>query len=580
MTVYAGFFSYSLQRRAYRDVRQLLTLYTEQTSQNLKSVDFYLMELSNYSTDVSTISMLDDIDGYYGNIVKISQLFEFNLRSFTSIKGMFAYFPRSNTWVDYCGTAQSQYTFQLYLKSQLQDEESRGEIRSVNGLKWIPYECDGKTYLVKTFSYANSMVGAWTDLTTLASSLRSLDDKDALILFTDKEGNIISIETPKSETRGILADFDAVKTETKIPVEKSLDSSATIKVEGEQYLVTTEALDYCDYYITAMIPMKKLGQSVSVFWRYATVFLVIILAAFAIILVFFNRLITKTMNMLTGMNTAIIAGDLEHRIDVSNEDCQEVLEVATTYNSMVDHIQKLKVDVYEESLQKKNFQLFFLRSQVAPHFLINCLNMITYLADGTKENTALLRKMIETLSKHLRYTLSTNEQVPLSKEIEYLDNYVELTKLRFPGCIIYEKEVDENSLNAAVFPIMLIMFMENAFKFNLVMGEELKVMIKADVYEKDGEKRLHIVHIDSGEGYSQEYLEGFKKDHSIVIDEGDGSQVGIKNVVHRLQLYYDETATMELSNEPGMGARIDVDIPYIEYQTPRKESSPVTGIIS
>ncbi len=580
MAVYAGFFSYSLQKRTYRDIRQFLSLYNDQTSSNLKSVDYYLMELSNYSTDVSTISMLYDISENYGNVIKISQMFEFNLRSFPVVQGMYAYFPRNTTWVGYSGSSQSQNTFQPFLKKQFQNDETIGNIKNANGLKWIPYVYENKTYLVKTFYYDNSMVGAWTDLTTLSSSLRNLSDMDALILFTDKEGNIISVESPNSENKDLLQSISSIKNDIKLPVDKSMNASEIITVNGDRYMITTVELSYCDYNITAMIPMKKIGETVGIFWRYAVLFLLIVLTAFAIVVFFLNRFIGNTMNMLTSVNKAIVAGDSEQRIDISNENCSEVLEVATTYNSMVDHIQKLKVDVYEERIQKKNFQLFFLRSQVAPHFLINCLNMISYLADGTKENTAILRKMIETLSKHLRYTLSTDDKVPISREIEYLDNYVELTKLRFPGCITYEKDFDEKSMNAAIFPIMLIMFMENAFKFNLVMGEELIVKVKTELYEKDGEKRLHITHIDSGEGYSEDFLNYFNTGFINDPNDKDGNHIGIRNVIRRLRLYYDETATMKLSNEPGMGARIDVDIPYLEYEAPKTEGQTVKGIFS
>ena len=580
MAVYAGFFSYSLQKRTYRDIRQFLSLYNDQTSSNLKSVDYYLMELSNYSTDVSTISMLYDISENYGNVIKISQMFEFNLRSFPVVQGMYAYFPRNTTWVGYSGSSQSQNTFQPFLKKQFQNDETIGNIKNANGLKWIPYVYENKTYLVKTFYYDNSMVGAWTDLTTLSSSLRNLSDMDALIVFTDKEGNIISVESPNSENKDLLQSISSIKNDIKLPVDKSMNASEIITVNGDRYMITTVELSYCDYNITAMIPMKKIGETVGIFWRYAVLFLLIVLTAFAIVVFFLNRFIGNTMNMLTSVNKAIVAGDSEQRIDISNENCSEVLEVATTYNSMVDHIQKLKVDVYEERIQKKNFQLFFLRSQVAPHFLINCLNMISYLADGTKENTAILRKMIETLSKHLRYTLSTDDKVPISREIEYLDNYVELTKLRFPGCITYEKDFDEKSMNAAIFPIMLIMFMENAFKFNLVMGEELIVKVKTELYEKDGEKRLHITHIDSGEGYSEDFLNYFNTGFINDPNDKDGNHIGIRNVIRRLRLYYDETATMKLSNEPGMGARIDVDIPYIEYEAPKTEGQTVKGIFS
>ena len=233
---------------------------------------------------------------------------------------------------------------------------------------------------------------------------------------------------------------------------------------------------------------------------------------------------------------------------------------------MVDRVQSLKIEAYEENIQAKNFQLLALRSQVAPHFLINCLNMIGYMADGTAENTELIHQMVATLSQHLRYTLSTKERVPLSEEAEYEQNYVALSELRFPGCITFEMDISEEASRAMVFPLILIMFTENTFKYNLVMGEQLKLTVRAEIYEKEGEKRLHLTHIDSGGGYPEEIIQMVNYGTASGIAGADGQKIGVRNIAHRLQLYYGESAELKLSNESGMGARNDIDIPYVEYQ--------------
>ena len=572
LILYSVYFGISIKQRTYKDAQQLLALYNEQTSNNLKSVDYYLMEISNYSPEISSLAIQYDISDYYRELSKISQMFEFNLRSFTSIKGMYAFFNRSNTFIGYSGVSDVNNTFQHYLKQELLNTENEENIKHPNDIKWVLHYYNDRTYLVKAFVYSSSTVGAWTDFTTLASALRSLNDMESLILFSDEAGNIISIEGSSAEAKTLLPQIREKQDSIVVPIEKTLNSSSVITVDGVKYMLTTASLDYCDYYITAMIPEPVILKDVRAFWKYAILFLLAIVMINVIFIIFFSRILRETSSMIGNMTDAIIAGNLDHRIDFQNERCEEVRSIATAYNSMVDSIQQLKLDVYEERIQKKNFQLFFLRSQVAPHFLINCLNMISYLADGTKENTEILRKMIHSLSKHLRYTLNTEDHVPLSREKEYLDNYVELTKLRFPECITYESDFSEDSLDASVFPLVLIMFMENAFKFNLVMGEKLTVIARAYVYETNNEKRLHLTHIDSGEGYDDEFLKAFTQNDTIVINENNGAKVGITNIVKRLRLYYDESATMKLSNEPGMGARIDIDIPYITYVA----SSPKT----
>ena len=260
----------------------------------------------------------------------------------------------------------------------------------------------------------------------------------------------------------------------------------------------------------------------------------------------------------------IAQGDGTERVPLQEERCQEVLSLYVHYNGMADRLQAMRIAAYEDMIQRKNLQFLYLRSQVAPHFLINCLTILSSLADGTEEHAALIREMASTLSGHLRYTLGTRDHVPLSEEMHYEDNYVRLAQIRFPGCITYQTEISPEAADAEVFPLILIMFTENTFKYNLVMGEPLTLVVRAGLRGEGEDRRLHLTHIDSGSGFSEEDLRQFQE-HGLLWS-GDGKRVGMKNLVSRLTLYYGESADLELSNEPGMGARIDMDIPYIRCQ--------------
>ncbi len=568
MSTYAGYFSYSSQRRTYTDIRQLLNLYNEQTSDNLKSVDYFLMELTNYSSDISSVALLDNVEGSYSSLIRISKMFEFNLRSFPCIQGMFTYFPKSNAWVGYSNNLASTNSFHPFIKQQFQNEDFITDIKDTNGLKWIPYDHEGKTYLIKAFMYNNSVVGAWTDLSTLSSSLSALNDMNAMVIFTDKDGKVHNIEGTSTESNEVVREIKSKNTKLDIPAIKSLSSSTVMNLLGKRYLVTSQELNYCDYIISVLVPMEEISQASLTFFKYSLLYILAVCSIFGLIVFLFYRLTNHAMGLLSSMSNAIVSGDSENRIDISSERCEEVIHVATSYNNMVDSLQKYKVNAYEERIQKKNYQLLFLRSQVAPHFLINCLNMVSYLADGTAENTRILRQMIDTLSKHLRYTLSTDDKVPLSRELQYLENYVELSKVRFPGCITYETDFDDSAMDAQVFPLILIMFTENTFKFNLVMGEPLTVKVSTRLTKENDVERLHITHIDSGEGYSQDVLDFFEGKRENMESHHNKAQIGMSNIVHRLELFYNETAEIKFSNEEGMGARVDIDIPYVPYKQP------------
>lgn len=112
-------------------------------------------------------------------------------------------------------------------------------------------------------------------------------------------------------------------------------------------------------------------------------------------------------------------------------------------------------------LEKQQAELAFLRSQINPHFLFNSLNNIYALVYHKNERSLAA---IQKLSDLLRYILyAKDEQVPVQKELEYIRNYIDLELVRYdkPGMIDVHTEINSN---LTVAPLLLLPFVENAFK--------------------------------------------------------------------------------------------------------------------
>lgn len=125
----------------------------------------------------------------------------------------------------------------------------------------------------------------------------------------------------------------------------------------------------------------------------------------------------------------------------------------------------LKKETEDILLQKSKAELSLLKSQVQPHFLFNTLNNIYYEAYLESPKTALL---IEKLAEIMRYLVddNINDQVILSKEVDFLENYIALEKIRlvYPVEITFIKEYHSDLL---VPPMLLITFVENIFKHGI-----------------------------------------------------------------------------------------------------------------
>jgi len=175
--------------------------------------------------------------------------------------------------------------------------------------------------------------------------------------------------------------------------------------------------------------------------------------------------------------------------------------------------------------EKLNAELAFLKSQINPHFLFNSLNNIYSLAYQKSEKTP---EAILKLSEIMRYMLyeSNEDTVLLEEEINYLKNYIELQKLRFKEQIYVELHVDIDNVNHRVMPLLLISFLENAFKHGI--STDATKPIRIDINVKNG--RLHF--------RAENAKNQLNKDHT--------KGVGLVNLKRRLQLGYPDKHTINI----------------------------------
>lgn len=117
--------------------------------------------------------------------------------------------------------------------------------------------------------------------------------------------------------------------------------------------------------------------------------------------------------------------------------------------------------------EKTKMELQFLKSQINPHVLFNNLNTIySYSIDKPSETPELILKLSDNL-KHVLYE-SNAEKIPLEKELNFIDNYIDFQEIRTLGIktIDYQKSIDKTKYTIA--PLLLITVIENAFKYSLV----------------------------------------------------------------------------------------------------------------
>jgi sensor histidine kinase YesM len=139
--------------------------------------------------------------------------------------------------------------------------------------------------------------------------------------------------------------------------------------------------------------------------------------------------------------------------------------------------------------EKLKAELSYFKAQINPHFLFNTLNTIYSLAIQKADNTP---EAVVKLSGMMRYVISdaSEDFVPLEKEISYITDYIDLQKIRFGDTVTIDYKPCDTLPGKYIAPLILIPFIENAFKFGINPEAESKIEIALDFTGKDFHMRV------------------------------------------------------------------------------------------
>jgi len=209
-----------------------------------------------------------------------------------------------------------------------------------------------------------------------------------------------------------------------------------------------------------------------------------------------------------------------------------VWAMSTVYRTVSD---KVKTDQLLKDRENENLktELSFLRSQVSPHFLFNTLNNMVAMARLRSDK---LEPSLIKLSGLMRYMLyeSDEQKVLLSREIEYVTSYIDLQKLRFGKDMQVKVNMNDREESHLIEPMLLIPFIENAFKHGTGMIQQPEIDISLEVNKGILDFRIR----NKYNGESNEI-----KDNT--------SGIGLTNVMRRLNLLYDKRHILEMDKQDG-----------------------------
>jgi len=204
-----------------------------------------------------------------------------------------------------------------------------------------------------------------------------------------------------------------------------------------------------------------------------------------------------------------------------------VLLLSSSYRISIDwfNLKKRNNEIAEEQLKT---ELHFLKAQINPHFLFNTLNSLYILALKKSDNAP---EAILKLSDIMRYVLTESSEtlVPLDREINYINQYIELQQLRLTKKVNVQFEVKGNTESYLISPLLFITFVENAFQYGVSTDIESPILILLEVVENN----LHFNVINS----------------VVRASKHESTGIGIENSRRKLELLYPNAYSLTITNQ-------------------------------
>jgi two-component system, sensor histidine kinase YesM len=269
-----------------------------------------------------------------------------------------------------------------------------------------------------------------------------------------------------------------------------------------------------------------------------------------LVAVLITRRISRPLNLLKKSMLLIERGDFYNRVEVSGQ--KEIVQLAKSFNNMIDEIRTLMDRVVDEQREKRKTELVALQNQINPHFLYNTLDSIVWLAENEKSEDVITT--VVALARFFRISISKGKNfISVRDEISHIRNYLTIQKIRYTGKFEYIFEIDKEIYDYHVMKLILQPLVENAIYHGV--GEETG-LITIRGYKQD----IFLVFEVENTGYGVPD-EKIQQLYRILAGDEEGHSVGLRNVYQRLKLYYGDDADLIISSELDEMTNIKLMIP-------------------
>lgn len=330
---------------------------------------------------------------------------------------------------------------------------------------------------------------------------------------------------------------------------------AVTSLEGYKVMVYRSEIGYAN----AIALQENTYQKEMNMWRLKL--LVIIFVSFCVFsgsVIYLYRLICKPLNQFQEQLLQIGGGSLQM---VKQEyDIKEFDDLMHEVEKMKDQIRNLIDNVVEKEKNIQRIEYEKLLFQINPHFLLNTLNSIQWMARMSHQDN--ITEFVQRLKKLLSYNLGKEGmQTTLRTEIDIVKEYIALQQMRYD--FVIEMNVEEGSyLEQPTVRMLLQPLVENAIQYGL--GKDEKITIR--IFEDNKRGLAAITIADSGNGLTREEIDQINApfDYDLQKMQNGNRGIGLRYVKAMLDSFYEGQTNLFVNCKKGYGTKITILIPVQE----------------
>ncbi len=296
---------------------------------------------------------------------------------------------------------------------------------------------------------------------------------------------------------------------------------------------------------------------------YQIIMLLAVISVFVCLIVA-NRMsayVSKPIGILSAGMKRFRKGDFDAKIELNRED--EFEQLAVGFNKMTTQLK----DTMEERVQAERIvnetRIEMMQAQLNPHFLYNTLDTIKWVAKAN--HVPEVATMSASLAGILRTSISERQFCPLSKELELVQNYCEIQKIRFDDAFDITIDVPSDIQNAIIPKLILQPIVENAIIHGMDETNNGHIYVAAIRDLRDGKDLLKISVQDDGKGISDEMMQALNNDDVETLK----GHLGLNNVNTIIRLYYGKEYGVMAFRPSNGGTVMIVTLPYSEEEPER-----------